>query len=118
MLRNGLDFALRARAGSAAVPLVVLTGYIVEDPAVMPVDVAQGPGSVLHVRSRTGRPEILAVAGAPLETWAAVSLHGAAGSFGRHSDATLTLRRPGLVLVARPDGVERLGEVRLGPEGR
>lgn len=107
MLRNGLGFALKRLGVPSPLRAVPLTHYLLEDVSVMPVEV-RVEGDVLRAAGRDGRAEVM-VGSEGLDRWAEAWVSGMDDRFGRHREAKLRLRQPGLVLVASPERIESLG---------
>jgi hypothetical protein len=108
LLRNGLGFALHRLGIPSVHGAVILSHYLIEDPLTMPVLVRVDGGQEVHVAGRDGRAEVM-VGALGLEDSAGVWVSGMHDRFGRHREARFRLKRRGLVLVASPGGVERLG---------
>jgi hypothetical protein len=109
MLRNGIGHALQRLGVPDGIDVVTLSTYMLSDPGEMPVEVEVLPdGETVRLKGALGRPEVIVGAS---NQWVDVETSWANDRFGRHGEATLRMREPGVLLVVAPGGVRSPGMV-------
>lgn len=109
VLRNAIGFALQREGVEDPARAVVVSLYLMDTPAEMPVHVALQDAATVRLRGKGGHPEVMVGFAESLPFVSMESWSGTHDRYGRREDVRLRLRTRGLVLVTGPDGVTSLG---------